>query len=395
MAETAGKIRRYQSLEIFSYGFRPFFLGASVFAALAVPLWIMILAGDNDIALDLPAREWHVHEMVFGFLPGVMTGFLLTAIPNWTDRPPLRGIPLMLLFALWLAGRLALATPWVHPLLSAIIDGAFLVVVAIIVWREIAVGRAWTRLPIGFLISLYALANIMFHVLFLRSQATDLPERMALAFVMVLLALIGGRITPGFTEAFLADQGMTEQPAPFSRIDGLSIILVVGAAIAWIAYPKTAATGWIFLAAGLINFVRVLRWYGWRTWREPLVLILHLGYSWLVISLLMIGGAILGFGLSELDAVHALTTGAVGVMTLAVMTRASLGHTGRPKQAGIFTILIYLMVNVGAILRVLGPSVGSSKIFMLSMAAICWSGAYMVFVMVYGPMLLRRSLEEE
>ena len=395
MTDATRVTRNYHGSAIFSYGFRPFFLAASLFAGLAIPVWIVILAGESDMTWQYPARDWHVHEMVFGFLPAVMTGFLLTAIPNWTDRPPVRGIPLMLLLALWLAGRIAIATPWVNPLLSAMVDGAFLVVVTGVIWREIAVGHAWDRLPIGFLISLYAFANMLFHVSFLRGEATDFPGRMALALVMVLLALIGGRITPSFTHDFLSDQGMTEQPASFSRIDGVSIILVGVAAVAWIIHPQAVATGWMLVAAGFANLIRLLRWYGWVTWREPLVLILHVGYGWLVMSLLIIGGAILGLGMAEMDAVHALTTGAVGVMTLAVMTRASLGHTGRPKHAGIMTVLMFIMVNLGAILRLLGPTTEFSKIAMLSVAAVCWSGAYMVFVVVYGPMLVRASLEEQ
>jgi len=385
----------YPGSAIFSYGFRPFFLGASAFAGLAVPLWIVILAGASDITWQYPARDWHVHEMVFGFLPAVMTGFLLTAIPNWTDRPPVKGIRLMQLFALWLAGRITIAIPGGHPLVSAVVDGAFLVVVAGIVWREIAAGQAWDRFPLGVLISLYALANIFFHVLFLNGEATDPAERTVLGLVMVLLVLIGGRITPNFTHDFLVDQGMTEQPPPFSRIDGLSILLVGAAAVAWIVQPQAATTGWMLIMAGFANLIRLVRWYGWLTWREPLVLILHLGYGWLVMSLLIIGGAILGLGVPVVDAVHALTTGAVGVMTLAVMTRATLGHTGRPKHAGIMTVLIYLLVNLGAILRLLGPATEFSKIPMLGLAAVCWSGAYMVFVVVYGPMLLQPSLEEQ
>jgi uncharacterized protein involved in response to NO len=395
MADATLDRRNYQGPAIFSYGFRPFFLGAALFSGLAVPVWILILAGEGDMTLQYSPRDWHVHEMVFGFLPAVITGFLLTAIPNWTDRPPVRGILLMLLFTLWLAGRIAIATPWVSPLVSAIIDGAFLVVVAGMVWREIAAGQAWNRLPMGFLISLYALANILFHVLFLRGEATDLPERIALALVMVLLALIGGRITPSFTHDFLAEQGMTEQPAPFSRIDGLSIILVGVAAVAWIVHPEAVATGWMLVAAGFAHLIRLLRWYGWVTWREPLVLILHVGYGWLVMSLLILGGGIIGLGMPTEDAVHALTTGAVGVMTLAVMSRASLGHTGRPKHAGIMTVLIYIMVNLGAILRLFGPTTEFSKIPILSLAAVCWSGAYILFAVVYGPMLLSPSLEEQ
>ena len=395
MAEATKERPNYQGPPLFSYGFRPFFLGAALFSGIAVPAWILILAGESDVAFHYAPRDWHVHEMVFGFLPAVITGFLLTAIPNWTERPPVRGTPLMLLFTLWLAGRLAIAIPWITPLVPAIVDGAFLVVVAGIVWREIAAGEAWDRVPMGGLISLYAAANILFHVLFLSGAATDLPERMALAFVMVLLALIGGRITPSFTHDFLADQGMTEQPAPFSRIDGVSIVLVGVASFAWMVQPQAMATGWMLVAAGFANLVRVLRWYGWLTWREPLVLILHVGYGWLVMSLLILGGAILGLGMPTEDAVHTLTTGAVGVMTLAVMTRASLGHTGRPKHAGIMTVLIYIMVNLGAILRLLGPTTEFSKTPMLGLAAVCWSGAYILFAGVYGPMLLRPSIDEQ
>lgn len=387
--------RIYQGPAVFSYGFRPFFLGASAFAGLAVPFWIVILAGGNDITWPYPARHWHVHEMVFGFLPAVMTGFLLTAIPNWTDRPPVRGIRLMQLFALWLAGRIVMVFPLGHPLVSAIVDGTFLVVVAVMVWREIVAGQAWDRFPIGILISLYALANILYHVFFLRNAATDIFERMALSLIMVLLTLIGGRITPSFTHDFLAEYGRSEQIAPFSRIDGLSIAMVVIASAAWIFSPWAVVSGWMLVAAGIVNLIRLSQWYGWLTWREPLVLILHWGYAWLVISLFLVGGTVLGIGVPEMDALHAVTTGAVGVMTLAVMTRATLGHTGRIKQADIKTVAIYLLVNLGAILRLLASTNMFSKMTMLGLAAACWSGSYLVFVGVYGPMLLRPSLEEE
>jgi uncharacterized protein involved in response to NO len=209
---------------LFSYGFRPFFLGAALFAGVAVPAWIVMLAGLGDLASLASPRDWHVHEMVFGFLPAVITGFMLTAIPNWTDRSPIRGKELMALLGLWLAGRFVMATPWVSPFVSAIVDGAFLVAVAGLVWREIAAAGSWGRAPMGGLISLYASANIMFHVLALSGTTTDLPVRMALALVMILLALIGGRVTPSFTEELLAAQGNAQQLAPFSRFDGASIV---------------------------------------------------------------------------------------------------------------------------------------------------------------------------
>ena len=300
----------------------------------------------------------------------------------------------MLLCALWLAGRLVMAIPFLTPLLSACVDVAFLVTVAGLVWREIAAAKSWSHAPIGCLITLLAGANIFFHVLALSGAAMDLPARMALALVMLLLALIGGRVTPNFTRAFLAEQGMSEQPAPFSRFDGLSVVLVGIAAVAWIVQPQAMVTGWMLVGAGVVNLVRLLRWYGWVSWREPLVLTLHLGYGWLALSLLILGGAILGWGLPTTDAVHAFTTGAVGMMTLAVMTRASLGHTGRPKHAGPLTVCIYILVNVGALLRVFGPSLDLSTNLVHGLAAMSWSGAYLLFALVYGPFLLRPSIAE-
>jgi uncharacterized protein involved in response to NO len=300
----------------------------------------------------------------------------------------------MLLFGLWLAGRLLIAVPLFSHTVSAIVDAAFLVAVAGLVWREIAAGKSWPQAPMGVLISLYAGAGILFHVLALSGAATDLPERMALALVMVLLALIGGRITPNFTGEFLVERGRTERPVPFSRYDGLSVVLVVFAVVAWIVQPHATATGWMFVTAGLVNLGRLSRWHGWSTWREPLVLVLHLGYGWLALSLFVLGGSILGVGLPSADAVHALTTGAVGVMTLAVMTRASLGHTGRPRHAGPLTVCIYMLVTLGALLRVVGPSTGLPTNLVLGLAAVGWSGAYLLFAVVYGPFLLRPSLPE-
>ena len=395
MTNTTNERSRIQGVAFFSYGFRPFFLSAAVFAGVALPIWAMILAGADNTHFLYAPREWHVHEMVFGFLPAVIAGFLLTAMPNWTDRPPIKGMPLMYLWILWLAGRLVMAIPWLPHYVDAIVDGAFLVTLATIAWREIAIGKAWDRSPIGVLISLYAVANLFFHVRALSGAETDLLERMGLSVIIMLLALIGGRVIPSFTLDYLSERGMLEQPSPFSRFDGMSIFLAGMAAIAWTAQPEAIATGWLLVVAGLVNLIRLSRWYGWVTWREPLVLILHVGYGWLAMSLLILGVAILGLGLQPTDAVHALTTGAVGSMTLAIMTRASLGHTGRPRHAGPMTIMIYSLVNLGAMLRVFGPITDLSTTLVLGLSAMAWSSGYLLFGLVYGPFLLRPSLDEE
>ncbi len=384
----------YQGPAFLSYGFRPFFLSAALFAGLAIPVWALILTGWTDSPFRYAPRDWHVHEMLFGFLPAVITGFLLTAMPNWTDRAPLKGVPLLALWILWLAGRLTIAMPWPTPFAGALIDAGYLVVLAAIAWWEITAGKAWDRAPIGIVISLYAAANILFHVLSLKGSETDLPERMAVALMMLLLTLIGGRVTPGFTSDYLAERGLPDQLPSFTRYDGLTILLTVAAALSWTVQPQALVTGWLLIAAGLAHVVRLARWHGWLTWREPIVLILHVGYGWLACSLLIIGGATLGFGLKPADAVHALTTGAVGAMTFAVMTRASLGHTGRPKQADRLTVAIYTLVNLGALLRVFGPMTGLSTTLVLSAAAAAWSGAYLLFAAVYGPYLIRPGLDE-
>ena len=386
----------YNGPAYFSYGFRPFFLGAAVFAGVAVPVWILILAGAVGSSFIYAPREWHVHEMLFGFLPAVMTGFLLTAIPNWTGRTPLRGMPLVSLWVLWLAGRLAMAASGSVPSLAGGIDAIFLVMLAALVWRELAAAGMWNRAPIAVLISLYAGANILFHVLALGVTATEVPERVALSTILLLLTIIGGRVTPAFTGEYLTEMQITPPPASFSRFDGLSMLLVLIAVLVWNVQPGGYVAGALFLAAGVVNLIRLSRWRGWIAWREPLVFILTVGYGWVALSLLALGSAILGM-VPAANAVHVLTTGAVGAMTLAVMTRASLGHTGRPRHAGFMTVVIYVLVNIGAVLRIVSPASDAPTALthlLLGLAAVAWSGAYLLFAMVYGPVLVRASVEE-
>lgn len=398
-AEEDGEPRfpSYDGPAFLSYGFRPFFLSASLFAGLAVPVWVLIFAGASGADFLYPAREWHVHEMLFGFLPAVMAGFLLTAVPNWTGRAPLRGLPLLGLLVLWVAGRLFMAWPSPWPIAAAVVDGGFLVVLASLLWRELVVAHTWGQAPIAVLISLYAGANVLFHAMVISGSPTGLPERLVLTLLMLLLSLIGGRLAPNFTREFLLQHRVATLPASFSRFDGLSIGLVALASLTWIALPESPIAGGLFVAAGAIHVVRLSRWRGWMTWREPLVLILHIGYGWLVLSMLTLGCALLGIGLQQASALHALTTGAVGAMTLAVMTRASLGHTGRERHAGAATIAIYLMVNIGALLRVLVPTPDaptSLTHLWLALSTIGWSGAYLLFALVYGAYLIRPSLDE-
>lgn len=388
---------RYEGPAFLSYGFRPFFLGAALFAGLVVLTWVALFAGQIQAEFLYPAREWHVHEMLFGYLPALIAGFLLTAMPNWTDRMPLRGAPLLLMFLLWLAGRLLVMVPVAGGPVTAGVDGTFLVILAAYVWREIVVAGAWDRAPIGMLVSFFAGANILFHLSALQGRPTDFPERLALSVMTMLLTIIGGRLAPTFTREFMAERNMTGLPEVFSRIDELVIVLVLVGVMSWITQPESHWTGIILLVSGVASLVRVFRWGGWRTWQEPLVLILHVGYGWVGLFLIVLGAAILGIGFSSENAVHLLTTGAMGTMTLAVMTRASLGHTGRPRHADRLTVAIYLLVNIGALLRIFAPNSPTPTTLtyaMLGLSALGWSGAYLLFAFHYGPYLVRPSLDE-
>jgi uncharacterized protein involved in response to NO len=388
---------RYAGPAFLSYGFRPFFLGAALFTGLAVLAWVALFAGMASAGFLYSPREWHVHEMLFGYLPALIAGFLLTAMPNWTDRMPLRGVPLLLLFLLWLGGRLLMAFPWVGATTAAVVDGAFLVLLATYIWREIVIAGSWDRAPIGLLVSLYACANMLFHEAALRGAPTDFPERLALSVMTLMLTIIGGRLAPTFTREFLADRNIATLPEVFSLVDGVTIVAVLVGVITWVLQPESVGAGALLLVAGVASVVRLLRWGGWRTWREPLVLILHVGYLWVGLYLLALGASILGIGFSTANAIHVLTTGAMGTMTLAVMTRASLGHTGRPRHADRLTVTIYLLVNIGALLRIVSPNPVTPTALthaMLGLSALGWSGAYLLFALHYGRYLVRPSQDE-
>ena len=249
----------YDGPAFLSYGFRPFFLGAAVYGGLAILAWVVLFAGGVDTEFLYPPREWHVHEMLFGFIPALIAGFLLTAIPNWTDRMPLRGAPLLAMFLLWLAGRLLVAAPLIGSSSTCVVDGAFLVLLAVYVWREIIAAGCWDRAPIGVLVSFYACANIVFHLSALRGAPTDFSERCALSVMTLMLTIIGGRLTPTFTREFLAERNMPRLPEIFSPVDAATILLVLVAAIAWIARPESVWAGTMLLVSGVACVVRLLR----------------------------------------------------------------------------------------------------------------------------------------
>jgi len=377
---TAAARRAYTGPALFSFGFRPFFLFGSIWAALAVPLWLGSFLHGGPAAFT---REWHIHEMIFGYLAAIMAGFLTTAVPNWTGRMPVIGGPLAALSLLWVAGRLAMLFP--GPL-SAVVDSLFLVAFAGVIWREVLAGKNWRNLPVCVLVSLFALANITFHV-----QASGdliLGVRLALGVAATLIALIGGRITPSFTRNWLRAQGASAQPAsPGGRLDKAVLGLTGAGALAWALFPEAWGSGLLLVLAGIGNLVRLARWQGLRTFREPLLGVLHLGYLWLAAALTLLGGSILTPAIPRTAGIHALTAGAIGVMTLAVMSRATRGHTGRPLSADAPTTVLYAIINLAAVSRVAAPFLPSAHVALLSLSAGLWMLAFGGFAVVYWRML--------
>lgn len=390
MVTASEKRRAHQGPAVFSYGFRPFFLLGAGHAVVTVFVWVGILAAGWPTPRAFAPITWHAHEMIFGYVAAIIAGFILTAVPNWTGRLPMLGWPLATLVALWLAGRIVM---YFGPVwwLSALVDAVFLFVLFGVILREIVVGRNWRNLPVCALIGLFACANVLFHAGALWWPAEEYATRLALAVIAVLIMLIGGRITPSFTRNWLAKRGGDARPVPPGRFD-MAVVLVSGFALAlWVAGLAAAVAGTLLLIAGALHCVRIARWRGWTTLAEPLVTILHIGYLWIPLSLGLMGASLLAPDIvGRSVALHALGAGAVGTMTLAVMTRATLGHTGRPLTAGPATIAIYALVTVGALMRLLGPISSFDVTVWLTGSAVLWGGAFLLFIVAYGPALVTR-----
>ena len=381
-------------IPLFSYGFRPFFLGGAIWAALAMVLWIGELTGLWSFAGSYGWVAWHAHAMLFGYVSAIVAGFLLTSIPNWTGRLPVRGGSLMALFLLWLVGRFALLFVDQIGLVPAVtIDASFLIVLALVILREIVAGKNWRNLKTVLLVSLLALANIGFHWEVLRDGAPVISIRAAVAAIIGLIMLIGGRITPSFTRNWLVRQGARRLPTPFGRFDVVALVLSGGALAAWLFLPTQWPTGVVLLVAGAVQAARLWRWAGIATWREPLVLVLHVGYLFVPIGFLIVGVSILWPAVvPAVDALHAWAAGAVAMMTIAVMTRATLGHTGRDLVAGRPAQMIYAAILVAVLCRLAAPFSPEATTALLSVAGIAWIGAFGGFALIFGPMLMKPRL---
>ena len=372
--------------------FRLLFAGGALWALVVVALWVGTLGGAWTLPTAMEPLAWHQHEMLFGYLGAVIAGFLSAAIPNWTGRPVVTGWPVVAFVGLWAAARLAvLFSTAIPPLVGAVLDVGFLLVLLAYAARAIFAAGNRNK-PILIVLLLFATANGLDHAAAMGLTADPaIGMRAGFALVLMLITIIGGRIIPAFTRNWLMRQGGAGRlPAMANRFD-IAVIATTAVALAgWTVAPENAGIGVLLLTAGALHAVRLTRWAGLRAVRDPLVFVLHISYAWLPIGLLLLGAAIVWPVIPVSSAMHALAAGAMASMTLAVMTRATRGHTGRPLEADGATVAIYILVHLGALIRVAAPLLPLDYMLSIQLAGSLWGGAFLLFILVYGPMALRR-----
>ena len=395
MKSTMQKRRAYQGPVFFSIGFRPFFFGAGLWAAVAMLLWVFFLAAGFDIPSRMSGVDWHLHEFVFGYTSAVIAGFLLTAVPNWTGRMPVVGMPVAALAALWLAGRLALLfSVYLPPLVAPLIDLSFIAVLALLIGREIVTGKNWRNLKVLIILSLIGTANAVFHYEAYTSAGFDgYGIRTGVALIVLLIMVVGGRIIPSFTRNWLIRRGPGRLPTPFNSFDKAALGVSAAALLLWAFLPELAATRPLAALAALLQFARLARWAGWRTLRDPLVTILHIGYFFIPYGFLTIalGDSLPGWSRAS-QIPHAWSAGAIGLVTLAMLTRTSLGHSGRPLAATKAITGIYALVFLGVLTRIAGGFLPDVEP-LLHAAATFWVLGFALFAAYYAPIFFKPRVQ--
>ncbi len=381
---------------IFSYGFRPFFLAAGIYAILPLIPWVLYLTGTFDP--NIPLQHWHAHEMLFGFVAAGINGFLLTALPNWTGTPPLTGTGLKRIFYFWLIGRIAF---WLflfidHPLIGYVLFLDLLLPIA----QSIRITRIVTATQnkrnfifIGIL-SMLAIANLL--IILDLNKLTEGTAQMGALFavniIMITIAVVGGRVTPNFTRSYLQQKGIAEEIRSFPMIEKLAIGLLILNALTDLIVPHSMISYSIALLACGVHAFRFSHWQMYKILHYPLLWVLHAGYLWLILTLFLKGSESL-LGLPYHLYVHAFTVGAIGLYMLGIMTRATLGHTGRPLSIGPSIIIVYLLIFVAAILRTVAPFFPEHYTEAMVSTMLLWTVAFALYLYVYAPILTRPRVD--
>lgn len=395
-AARADRSRRTEWPVVLQFGFRPFFLLAGLHASLFLPIWVLVWVFGWPLTAVADPIAWHAHEMLFGFAAAGLAGFLLTAVPSWTGAAPLHGQRLAILAAGWLVARVFALWPWslANGLYMAADLGFWLLLGASVAPGILARNARRNGVIVLMLVAMIA-ANLAWHLDALRvlDSVGYRALHAGLGLFCLAISVIGGRIVPAFTLGGMRQAGAPVTIVPQGRLDLAAIVCLAVAFIFEAAGLAQEVAGAVFAAAALLHGVRLAGWQGWRTLRVPLVWSLHLGYAFLVLGLALKAAA--GFGLAPPTAgVHALGSGAVGLMLLAVMTRAALGHSGRPLVAPPAAVAAYLLAGAGALIRVLVALTGGWEPLMgMAAAGLLWAAGFIAFVLGYAPILLRPRID--
>ncbi|MGK2953480.1 MAG: NnrS family protein [Thiobacillus sp.] len=374
----------------FALGFRPFFLSAGVFAVLLMALWLLVLRGEIELG-RLPPLIWHGHEMLFGYAVAVIAGFLLTAAQNWTGIPTPKGASLAALFLLWLAGRLSFLVPGIPPGLVAVIDLAFLPTVALVLALPILKAKQLHNYPFPIMLLALTAANALVHAEALgwSADTASLGLHLAAYVVVTMIVVMGGRVIPSFT-----DNKLRTRARHWKTIEVLVPVATLAALIAALIAPVSPVTALLAALAAAVHFIRLAGWYTHQYWSVPLLWILHLGYAWIALGFVLLALAAAGLDAAAGSALHAFTAGGIGVLTLGMMARVSLGHSGRMLEPASLMTWAFVAANLAALIRVAVPLlIPQAYTTGMAVSGLAWIVAFGLFAAIYTPILLRPRVD--
>src|SRR5687768_8073772 len=379
-------------LVVFNLGFRPFFLLSGAFAIILMALWIPLFTGGRTLSTYYGQIGWHSHEMIFGYTVGVIAGFLLTSVRNWTGRSTATGGSLATLVTLWLLGRILPFFAATMPAWSiSVVDLAFLpALTASIGVPLVRHGEKRNLLFLPLILGLF-FANLLVHLelLGLFPGVARHGIYLGLYLIILLIVIMGGRVIPFFTERALPGALIKRRPL----IEWLAPLSVIVFILAELLFPTSKVAGALAGLACIVNGIRVVSWYSHRYWQVPLLWVLHLGYGWIAIGFLLKAAASLGLVAAQFT-IHAFTVGGIGVLTIGMMARVSLGHTARPLKVTSSIAVAFALLNIAAVLRGLLPSIFPlwfSQLVILS--GMLWIAAFLIFVFVYAPILTQPRID--
>ena len=381
-----------------SYAFRPLFLAAGLYGIIAMSWWGLVYIQEIGFPpTNMDPVSWHSHEMVYGFTCAAIGGFLLTAVANWTKRPPVSGNRLLLLSAAWICGRIAInLSSLLGPILTALLDLSYMVMLIFFFGNEVIQAKDKRNIKVIVMLILICLFNLMFH--FEYTFSLPIPPRMsirgAIMVILLLIATISGRIIPNFTRNWLQKNQKEHlaPPPPFGKGDMVVMVLTAILAAGWTLDPYHLLTIYGSFIIAFLHLVRLSRWRGLSTIQNPLLLILHIGYAWLPVGFLLSAWAALTEALMFSAAQHGLTIGLAGLMVIAVGSRSALGHTGRELKAGKVMTLVYILIIISAILRILA---GFPEYYFecLFGSILSWCAALLIFMISYYPILTQPRID--